>query len=56
MHKESTLRYNERKGFGETFWVTCPVCWNAMRLTRWELAPEEADCASCRRRERLLKA
>lgn len=56
MHRDSILRYNPGKGFGETFWVTCPVCWNAMKLTRWEDGTEEAECPSCRRRERLQAA
>jgi rubrerythrin len=54
MHRESILRFSPEKGFGETFWITCPVCWNAMKLTVWELAPNEEDCPACRRKERLM--
>jgi len=56
MHKDSTLRFSAERGLGETLWITCPVCWNSMKLTRWEDGSEEADCPSCRRRERLIAA
>jgi hypothetical protein len=56
MHVESTLRFCPVKGFGETRWITCPVCWGAMRLTVWEFAPDEEDCPACRRKERLMGA
>jgi hypothetical protein len=54
MHSDSTLRFSAEKGFGETLWITCPVCWNAMKVTAWEFAPSEEDCAACRRKERMI--
>lgn len=52
MHKESTLRYSDLKGFGETLWITCPVCWNSMKVTCWEDGSSEEECPACERIER----
>jgi hypothetical protein len=51
MDKESILVYSDERGFGEVYWLTCPVCWNSMRLVRWEGGLEDEDCAACRVRE-----
>jgi len=56
MEKESILTYNLAKGFGEIFWITCPSCWNAMKLVVWEDGTEEETCASCDFTERGISA
>jgi hypothetical protein len=52
MHKESILKFSLEKGFGETHWITCPVCWNAMKVTEWENGSIEEECAACERIQR----
>jgi hypothetical protein len=55
MEKESVLKYNIEKGFGETFWITCPCCWSAMKVTHWEFGTAEEDCSVCQRMEREME-
>jgi hypothetical protein len=55
MYKESTLKYNLEKGFGETLWVICPVCWNSMKVTIWEDGAQEEECSACERIEREME-
>jgi hypothetical protein len=52
---ESTLRYNDEKGFGEAYYINCPVCWNAgILFIKWEDGTEErSDCPLC---ERMINA
>jgi hypothetical protein len=54
MHPESILKFSDEKGFGELFWVICPVCWNLMKETRWEDGSVERACSACRRRIEAL--
>jgi hypothetical protein len=54
MDKDSILIYSGEKGFGEVFWIICPVCWNSMKVTRWEDGREEEECLPCRTREREI--
>lgn len=54
---ESTLKYSDVKGFAETYYILCPVCWNSSILyTKWEDGTEEtSDCPVCERMIRTLK-
>jgi hypothetical protein len=53
---ESTLKYSDEKGFGESYYITCPVCWNAsIRYIKWEDGTEETgECPVCERMIRTL--
>jgi rubrerythrin len=51
MQKDSILKYNIEKGFGEAIWYICPSCWNWMKVTRWEDGTEEESCPACKRME-----
>ncbi|HSB51373.1 MAG TPA: hypothetical protein VLD40_01815 [Dissulfurispiraceae bacterium] len=55
-YRDSRIRYSEEKGFGESYYILCPVCWNSsIRLTVWETGTRDEDeCATCRRMERLM--
>jgi Zn ribbon nucleic-acid-binding protein len=55
MHKDSILRYNIEKGFGETSWITCPSCWNSMKVTHWEDGTVDEECKVCSRMEREME-
>jgi hypothetical protein len=55
MEKESILKYNIEKGFGETSWITCPCCWNAMKITHWENGTMEEECRVCQRMGREME-
>jgi hypothetical protein len=48
---ESTLRYSDEKGFGEAYYINCPVCWNASIIfIKWEDDSEEtSECPVCER-------
>jgi rubrerythrin len=52
---ESTLLYSDEKGFGEAYYIICPVCWNASIMFKyWEDGTEEAgECPVC---ERMIRA
>jgi len=52
---ESTLRYSDEKGFGEAYYINCPVCWNASVIfIKWEDGTEEtSECPVC---ERMISA
>jgi hypothetical protein len=54
MDKDSVLIYNLERGFGEIFWVACPVCWNSMKVTRWEDGEVEENCPACWRNDREM--
>jgi hypothetical protein len=52
---ESTLRYSDERGFGEAYYINCPVCWNASIIfIKWEDGTEEAS--ECRVCERMIGA
>jgi hypothetical protein len=53
---DSTLRFSIERGFSESYYILCPVCWNAgIKIIRWEdKTEEEIDCAVCERRERMI--
>jgi hypothetical protein len=55
---DSTIRFSIERGFSESFYVICPVCWNAgIKIIRWEDGSEEtAGCATCRRREKMMES
>jgi len=47
---DSTVRFSAERGFSETFYIMCPVCWNmSIKVIRWEDGTEEEECASCER-------
>jgi hypothetical protein len=53
---DSTIRFSVERGFSETFYILCPVCWNAgIKVIRWEDGSyEESECAVCKRREESM--
>jgi hypothetical protein len=53
---DSTLRYSNEKGFGESYYILCPVCWNSsIKVKKWEDGTEEtSDCPVCERMIRTL--
>jgi hypothetical protein len=53
---DSTVRFSIERGFSETFFAVCPVCWNAgIKVIRWEDGTEETlGCATCRRMEKTM--
>jgi hypothetical protein len=55
---DSTVKYNNFKGFGESRYIICPVCWNAsIKFTRWEDGTEEiSECPVCERMMRILNS
>jgi hypothetical protein len=57
-YDDSTIRFSDEKGFGESYYILCPVCWNSgIKVTRWEDGTEDVtDCAVCERMEMLMDA
>ena len=55
---ESTLRYSDEKGFGEAYYINCPVCWNASIIfIKWEDdSVETSECPVCERMIRTLNS
>ena len=52
---ESTLRYSDEKGFGEAYYINCPVCWNASIIfIKWE--DDTAEVSECPVCERMIRA
>ncbi len=51
------MKYSNRKGFGESFWNLCPVCWCAsIRTTFWEDGTaEHGDCLVCNRMSEIME-
>ncbi len=54
--RDTTVRFSIERGFSESYYILCPVCWNAsIKVVRWEDGFEEtAECATCRRREEMM--
>lgn len=54
---DSTVRFSIVRGFSESFYIVCPVCWNAgIKMVRWEDGSvEELECSVCRRREKMME-
>jgi hypothetical protein len=52
MEKETLLKYDHEKGYGEMFWTICPACWNPMSVTYWEDGSGEAQCQVCEKGDR----
>jgi Zn ribbon nucleic-acid-binding protein len=52
----STIVFSDQKGFGERYFIVCPVCWNAsIRITLWEDGSmDEDDCGVCARMIRSM--
>jgi hypothetical protein len=55
---DSTLRFSIERGFSESYYIVCPVCWNAgIKIILWEDGSEEvAECTICRRREGIMES
>ena len=53
---DSTVRFSIERGFSESYYIVCPICWNAgIKIILWEDGTEEAiDCVVCERRERMM--
>jgi Zn ribbon nucleic-acid-binding protein len=51
------MRFGVERGFSESFYIVCPVCWNAgIKMTRWEDGSlEESECSVCRRRDEPME-
>ncbi len=56
-YDDSTLRFSSEKGFGETYYITCPVCWNSsIKMTEWEDGSvESGECIICKRLEETME-
>jgi hypothetical protein len=56
LYDDSTLRFSSERGFSESYYITCPVCWNSsIKVTEWENgAVESGECITCRRTEELM--
>ncbi len=54
---DSTVRFSRERGLSESFYIVCPVCWNAgIKMVRWEDGSvEESECSVCRRREEMME-
>lgn len=54
---DSTVRYSETQGFGESYHITCPVCWNSsIRMTQWEDGTFDCkECVTCWRMEEVME-
>lgn len=54
---DSTVRFSVERGFSESFYIVCPVCWNAgIKMVRWEDGSvEELECSVCRRRDEMME-
>ena len=50
-YSDSTVVFSTLKGFGESYFILCPVCWNSsIKVTRYENGTtEEKECGVCRR-------
>ena len=55
-YDDSTIRYSREKGFGESYFIICPVCWNSgIRVVRWEDGSvDSGECITCRSREEVM--
>lgn len=54
---DSTIRFSKERGFSETAYLFCPVCWNTSILaTVWEDGTVEEVCSVCERTHRILDA
>ncbi len=53
---DSTIRFSKERGFSESFYILCPVCWNlGIKIIRWEDGTEEiSECATCKRRDGMV--
>ena len=53
---DSTVRFSDTKGFGESYYIICPMCWNSgLKITKWENGEEEiSECIICERMIRTL--
>ncbi len=47
--KDAILKFNDCRGFSQSYWILCPVCWNSgIKVTKWEDGTEEIDeCRNC---------
>ncbi|MCL4537587.1 MAG: hypothetical protein M1610_08360 [Nitrospirae bacterium] len=57
-YDDSTIRFSDERGFGESYYIICPVCWNSgIKVIKWEDGTEDVtDCAVCERMEILMDA
>lgn len=56
-YDDSTLSFSSKRGFSESYYITCPVCWNSsIKVTRWEDGSvESGECVTCKRTEELME-
>jgi hypothetical protein len=54
---DSTIWFSIERGFSESFFILCPVCWTSgIKIIRREDGSEEVgECSTCRRREQARK-
>lgn len=53
----STIRFDDEKGIGESYFILCPVCWNyGIKITIWENGTkDEEECPLCNREEQTME-
>lgn len=56
-YSDSTVRFCAVRGFGESYYINCPVCWNSsIRMTRWEDGTIECEeCVTCKRMVEVME-
>lgn len=56
LYDDSTLRFSNERGFGQSYYIICPVCGNSsIRVTQWENgSADSGECIICRRREEIM--
>ena len=50
-YADSTIRFSAERGFSESYYILCPVCWNwGINVTLWEDGSEDlSEYATCKR-------
>jgi hypothetical protein len=55
-YRDSTIKFGNEKGFSESYYILCPVCWNSsIKITCWEDGTcIEEGCDVCDRIQRTM--
>ncbi len=56
-YDDSTLIFSTCNRLGESYYITCPVCWNSsIRVIQWEDGSVETrECVTCKRTEEIME-
>lgn len=56
-YADSTIRFSVERGFSESYYILCPVCWNwGIHVTLWEDGSEDlSECLTCRRMDEAME-